>query len=646
MKRFPALQRVYPLHDLRRGKPLRAFLLSIFSVLLYALLLMLLFLIVDLLASQGIVQVRGDQAKQLAVLRGTSENPLKVNHLVENSGILHSIWWLKDRFWVTPLVKLYQNAPWLQESAPALALLILMMVFLAYLRSVLLSRTRRLCTGSALETVTRLRKTIHRQILRVGPGDMMNVFGQRALELFRDEAETLQDGLFWILYCLVRYPVQIFLLLSMALCFHWLVTLQCIIPLFACWFLVHRAQQRFRHQQRLSGAQSDAELRLLAENLQKTRIVRGYGMENFEHDRFQSRLEKFQQKKNDAYREERTARWTVRILITLSVILVLFLMGMKILHDPQNLSFAAATFLCAIFASIYLPGESLCSLKQSIQETESTADHILSFRDQTPEVSQAVGAKFLEPLSRSIFFESVTYSLSNGRKLLDGLELKLPAGKQYAVISLDPLEARSLAYLLPRFTEPQAGRILMDSEDISWGTLDSLRAETVYVGGDAPFFTGTVLENIGCGNAQYSLQNITDAAKTAHAHKFILKLSQGYETMLGNHGEELNSGEAYRLGLARALLRDPALMIIEEPTSTMGNDTKSLLDDTYDRIFKNRTVLFLPQRLSTLKKVDQIILLYQGKVKAMGTYSEMVKQSELYRHWEYQNHNAFRDFSD
>jgi ABC-type multidrug transport system fused ATPase/permease subunit len=275
------------------------------------------------------------------------------------------------------------------------------------------------------------------------------------------------------------------------------------------------------------------------------------------------------------------------------------------------------------------------------RKVSRVADRIYRYLNRIPEVGQAVGAKFLQPLSKSIQFESVSYSLPNKRKVLDGLDLKIPAGEVTSVLSLDPLSAQALAYLLPRFIEPQAGRVLFDGEDIAWVTLESLRAETMFVGQSDPFFTGTVLENITCGSGDYSLQEITEASKQTHAHNFILKLPQGYETVLGEHGEQLDAGQAFRLGLARAVLRDPALMIIAEPSETMDEDTKSLLDDAYNRITRNRTVIFLPSRLSTLRRADHIVLLHQGKVEAVGTYATLVRKSALYRHWEYMRFSEF-----
>jgi ATP-binding cassette, subfamily B, bacterial len=226
--------------------------------------------------------------------------------------------------------------------------------------------------------------------------------------------------------------------------------------------------------------------------------------------------------------------------------------------------------------------------------------------------------------------------------LLDGVDLTLTAGEVIALVAFEPLEARAMACLLPRFIEPQSGRILFDGEDIAWGTLESLRAETVYVGGMDPFFTGTVVENIMCSQSGYTLSDVTDAAKTTHAHNFILKLPQGYETVIGEHGEHLAPSQGFRLGLARAVLRNPSLMVIEEPTEPMDEDTKSLLDDSYSRIARGRTVVFLPNRLSTLRRSDTVVFLHRGKVEAHGSYHEIVKSSSLFRHWEYMHFNQFR----
>lgn len=178
-----------------------------------------------------------------------------------------------------------------------------------------------------------------------------------------------------------------------------------------------------------------------------------------------------------------------------------------------------------------------------------------------------------------------------------------------------------LASLLPRFIEPQQGRVLYDGEDIAWATLESLRAETLYVtGADSPLY-GTVFDNLRAGNPEISLQQATDAAKMAHAHNFIVRLSNGYETVLGGATEDLDAGQAFRLSLARAILRNPAVLIVEEPRQPLDEDAKAWLSDTYERLLPGRTVIFLPSRLSTLKRVDEVIVIEHGQIAAVGPQS-------------------------
>jgi ABC-type multidrug transport system fused ATPase/permease subunit len=244
-------------------------------------------------------------------------------------------------------------------------------------------------------------------------------------------------------------------------------------------------------------------------------------------------------------------------------------------------------------------------------------------------------------VSKSIIYEAVSYRL-DGRALLKDFDLRIAARTSVALVSLDRAACRAAAFLLPRFIEPQSGRVLFDSEDTAWATLDSLRAETILVSGDDRPFTGSVLQNITCGDPRYSMQDATDAAKISHAHNFIARLPQGYETALGEHGERVDAGQAFRLALARAILRKPAVLIIEEPEEALDEDTKNLLDDAYHRIIKDRTVIFLPTRLSTVRRCEQVVLIQDGRVAAAGTHDALVKQSETYRHWEYVTFNPAR----
>ena len=166
-------------------------------------------------------------------------------------------------------------------------------------------------------------------------------------------------------------------------------------------------------------------------------------------------------------------------------------------------------------------------------------------------------------------------------------------------------------------------------------TLDSLRNQIGIVLQNNLVFHDTVANNIGCGDQQYTLPQIIEAAKVAHAHHFIQKLPKGYDTPIGELGHSLNVSQQYRIALARAILRDPALLILEEPDTAMDEDTKAQLDDTMTRILPGRTTIFLPHRISTLKSCDKIFLLHKGRLEASGDHRTLLSQSPLYRHLHY-----------
>jgi ATP-binding cassette subfamily B protein len=213
--------------------------------------------------------------------------------------------------------------------------------------------------------------------------------------------------------------------------------------------------------------------------------------------------------------------------------------------------------------------------------------------------------------------------------------LTISAGHRIGLIGPDDLQKHAFVYLIPRLLDPTSGEIRIDQHNLRWVTLDSLRSQIAIVLQDNLVFHDTVANNIGCGDPAYTLPQIIEAAKVAHAHNFIQKLPQGYETAIGELGHSLSPSEQFRIGLARAILRDPALVIVEEPQQNLDEDTKSLLDDTFTRFLPGRTTIFLPHRISTIRSCDRIYLLHNGRIEAEGVHRELLSQNPLYRHLHY-----------
>lgn len=558
-------------------------------------------------------------------------------------GLRPVVWRARGTVWEGPLVAMY-SLPVFQSNSSALLAMLAIGLSLAVLMRWLLLLARGRAVRAGLDVAARLRRALHRQALRVGPGDVLESDQALARRLFAENAQSVSRAVTNRVYVLGTAAGQVAVVLAVALLVEWRVALQCLIPLAFCWYAFVRLRKRASERDDLARAAMDDERVRLSEGFGKTRIIRGYGMENADHQQFQQDLDDHHRHSAQAARERNRQRWLAFAMASVASVVVLFFTGHRLLQGgvPETgFSLASAVLMATLTGLLYLPARRLGGLPDEWQSASSAAEAIYKYVDRIPEVSQAVGAKFLQPLSTALQFESITCEVA-GRRVLDGIDMKLPAGQVYAFVSLDPLPARMLAYLLPRFIEPKSGRVLVDGKDIVWVTLESLRAEIAYAGGPNPILTATVLENIRCADERRTLQDVTDAAKTVHAHKFISRLPRGYETRLGHNGHPLDAGQSFRLSLARAFLTDPALLIIEEPPD-LDSDTKALLDDAYNRILPGRTVIFLPSRLSTVRRADGIVVLHEGKVAAVGKHQSLVKSSPLYRHWEYSRFNEFRN---
>ena len=642
--------RLLPPSDRYRGSGLRVALWSIAEAILLGVFAATSWLLIDLFDHQGVVRLASEdfgEARELVGERSWAsfnlpdEIPLGRSTICDDSGLFPTLWQNRTSRLSRLLGVVFRQSSWLQRTRGSLTMLVLALVVIA--SAWLLTARRRRASGFrwAIETASQLRSSVHRQALRLGPSDLEDRSQQTAFDLFTTDVDRVRDALNRWAAVVTRVPAWIVVFTIIAVQIHWRISLQCIVPALLGWWFYKYEQERAEQRLAVLESQVQSQLKLLSESLKKTRIVRGYGMEQFEQTRFQSALARFVRDSAVAFRDSGWELRTARLVGVGCLGTVAFILGAHRLSPVNSISLADSYLTTFCIGIIVYAADRWMQIEQSRTEINTAAGNIQRYLDEIPEVGQAVGARFIEPLSKLIIFDSVDYS-RNGKILLSKFDLRLAAQETVALIATDPLSARTAAHMLPRFIEPQAGRVLFDSEDLAWGTLESIRAETLYVGGSDPFFSGTVLENLTCGDASYTFSQVTDAAKIVHAHQFVLRLRQGYETAIGEHGESLGAGEAFLLGLARALLRQPAVLIIEEPNASLDSDIKAALDDAYSRLIPKRTVIFLPRRMSTLRRCDHVVLIHEGRVAAAGAQAELVQQSEMYRHWEYITFNNFR----
>jgi ATP-binding cassette subfamily B protein len=390
------------------------------------------------------------------------------------------------------------------------------------------------------------------------------------------------------------------------------------------------------------AARAAGQLALLQESLQIMRLVKGYLIELFNQSRVERQLSRYGRLVLQRYRGRAMYRQTVVLLSSLAAAVILYVAGWSVLAG--HLGLASTLTLVSALGLLGWPAWNLLVRGERIRRAHEAADALFKFLTHRGDVPQIVGTEFLPPISKHLEFKHVTLLDPGTRKhLLDDVSLTIEAGQRVALVGDDEREKQALMYLIPRFLDPDAGEIRIDNKSLPWVTLESIRLQVALVMQNNLVFNDTVANNIGCGDPAYTLPQIMEAAKAAHAHSFIQNLPGGYECRIGELGTPLNSGERFRIALARAILRDPALVIIEEPTTHLDDETKAMLDDTYQRFLAERTTIILPHRLSTIKSCDQVFLLHNGRLEAAGQHRELVSRSERYRHLQYLEYNVFAD---
>jgi ABC-type multidrug transport system fused ATPase/permease subunit len=525
---------------------------------------------------------------------------------------------------------------------PFLAGLTLLAATLGLLFIFLVVLNHEMAARAVIEATTRLRRAVYHHTFRLGTLAIRALGPSEAVSILTRHIEAVHDALFNRLTVYYREPFILALLLIFAILIDPLLALAFVLFAIIVWGLGVRITAYFRKQSGLATHVAAERLTIIRESLMLMRLVKCYVMEQFNQARIERQLSRYAHVQRIRHRADSLARPLLVLLGGLGGLILLYVGALLVLNGM--LSAAGAVVLAATLLSLYRPVERWLEGRKLLRRGRDAAEHVFSFLERRGEVGQVVGAEFLPPLARQIEFDNVSLrDPGTNRMLLEGISINISAGQRVGLCGSDELEKHALVYLIPRLLDPSSGEIRIDQHNLRWVTLDSLRAQIGIVMMHNLVFHDTVRNNIGCGDQAYTLPQIIEAGKMAHAHHFIQQLPDGYETPIGELGHQLSLSEQFRIALARAILRDPALLIIEEPDTDLDEDTKNLFDDTLARILPGRTAIFLPHRISTLRACNTIHLFNKGRIVASGTHKDLLASSKLYRHLYYLEFNEMEE---
>lgn len=368
----------------------------------------------------------------------------------------------------------------------------------------------------------------------------------------------------------------------------------------------------------------------LQETLAGIRIVKAFGREDSEAMRFRDSNTAFLRTTMKATQVSSLASSHMEVIGVLGVAGIVWYGGYLVVHGTMTPG-AFFSFLVAMVMA-YTPIRRLAGANNTIQQALSAAERVFQVLDLEDEQDRDGGRKELSPLARSLEFRGVTFRYEGSdASALRGIDLSVQAGEVLALVGSSGSGKTTLASLVPRFYDPTEGAILIDGQDIRHCTLRSLRKQIGIVSQDTVLFDETVKNNIAYGRAEATEDEVVEAAKLAYAHEFIERLPDGYNTVIGENGVKLSGGERQRLAIARAILRDPPILILDEATSSLDSESERIVQLAFSNLMKNRTTLVIAHRLSTVQSADRIVVLDQGRLVESGTHEELLQRAGLYK---------------
>jgi subfamily B ATP-binding cassette protein MsbA len=484
-----------------------------------------------------------------------------------------------------------------------------------------------LMRSASQKMVMHLRNRLYAHIVDLPMGYFgRNSSGELISKVINDTL-VLQDLVSLTIKDLFRESATAIALLFVALWRRWDLTLISIIVLPAALYSVGKLGRRMRQISRRAQEKISMITEFLNESFAGIKIIKAFCRQGGESARFNEITREYYRENMRATRVSEGAALLMEVVGGLGIAFVIWYGARLIIGNEMTVG-DFTSFLTAIFL-VYTPAKRLAKINIGIQQARPPLDRIYKLLGETEEKG---GTEELLPISMHIEFKGVSFIYPSAeRKALDGIDLTVRKGEVIAIVGKSGGGKTTLANLLPRFYAPTAGSVCIDGVDISRATFASLRGQFGIVSQDVILFNDTVASNIAYGKPGATREEVIAAAKTSYAHDFIMELPGGYEAVIGERGARLSGGQRQRLSIARAILKNPPVLILDEATSSLDTSSEMMVQKAIENLMKNRTTFVIAHRLSTIKRADRIIVLDKGKVHESGTHEELYSRGGLYK---------------
>ena len=432
-----------------------------------------------------------------------------------------------------------------------------------------------------------------------------------------------------VLEVFIREPLTIIIFLGTMIVMSYQLTLVLLVVLPIAGLIIGRISKSLRKSSNLAQEQLGSMLGVIDETLVGMRVLKAFNAESHQHLRFMKLNNLLFRTRNRIAARRELASPMSETMGIIAVSIILWIGGRMVFEGN---GFDGATFIAyiALFSQIITPFKNLSAAFYNVQKGTSALDRIEHLLGAENTITERPDAKPITTFSRSIVFKNVNFAYGD-KKILQGIDLEIEKGKTVALVGASGAGKSTLVDLIPRFHDVTGGEILIDGINIKDCKLDDLRRLMGVVSQDPILFNDTVYSNITLGTGGANKERVEEAARIANADNFIRQKPEGYETVVGDRGSRLSGGERQRVTIARAVLKNPPILILDEATSSLDTESERIVQDAINNLMKNRTCVVIAHRLSTVQHADEIIVMEKGRIMERGTHTALLAKNGIYR---------------